>query len=51
MTTLATDSAESGGNPLKKHTVGEVLGVIVAGGYRYTRDDGVQVVPLTALGP
>lgn len=27
------------------------LGVIVARGYGYTRDDGVQVIPLTALGP
>lgn len=27
------------------------LGVIVAGGYGYTRDDGVQVIPVTALGP
>jgi len=27
------------------------LGVIVAGGYGYTRDDGVQVIPITALGP
>lgn len=28
-----------------------VLGVIVAGGYGYQREDGVQVVPITALGP
>jgi hypothetical protein len=28
-----------------------MLGVIVAGGYGYVRDDGVQVVPITALGP
>jgi predicted AAA+ superfamily ATPase len=28
-----------------------VLGVIVAGGYGYTRDDGVQVIPITAFGP
>lgn len=28
-----------------------VLGVIVAGGYGYTRGDGVQVIPITALGP
>lgn len=28
-----------------------VLGVIVAGGYGYARDDGVQVIPITALGP
>ncbi|MEZ5077495.1 MAG: DUF4143 domain-containing protein [Solirubrobacterales bacterium] len=27
------------------------LGVIVAGGYGYTREDGVQIVPITALGP
>lgn len=27
------------------------LGVIVAGGYGYRRDDGVQVIPITALGP
>ena len=27
------------------------LGVIVASGYGYARDDGVQVIPLTALGP
>lgn len=27
------------------------LGVIVAGGYGYVRDDGVQVIPITALGP
>jgi|SRR5215203_371204 len=27
------------------------LGVIVAGGYGYTREDGVQVIPITALGP
>jgi hypothetical protein len=25
--------------------------VIVAGGYGYVRDDGVQVIPITALGP
>ena len=28
-----------------------VLGVIVAGGYGYERDDGVQVIPIVALGP
>jgi predicted AAA+ superfamily ATPase len=28
-----------------------VLGVIVAGGYGYARKDGVQVIPITALGP
>jgi predicted AAA+ superfamily ATPase len=28
-----------------------VLGVIVAGGYGYTREDGVRVIPITALGP
>jgi predicted AAA+ superfamily ATPase len=28
-----------------------LLGVIVAGGYGYVRDDGVQVIPITALGP
>ncbi len=28
-----------------------VLGVIVAGGYGYARNDGVQVIPITALGP
>jgi len=28
-----------------------VLGVIVAGGYGYVRDDGVQVIPITSLGP
>lgn len=28
-----------------------VLGVIVAGGYGYAREDGVQVIPITALGP
>lgn len=28
-----------------------VLGVIVASGYGYVRDDGVQVIPITALGP
>jgi predicted AAA+ superfamily ATPase len=28
-----------------------VLGVIVAGGYGYPREDGVQVIPITALGP
>lgn len=27
------------------------LGVIVAGGYGYTRQDGVQVIPITTLGP
>ncbi len=27
------------------------LAVIVAGGYGYAREDGVQVVPITALGP
>jgi uncharacterized protein len=27
------------------------LGVIVARGYGYTREDGVQVIPITALGP
>ncbi|HET9154189.1 MAG TPA: DUF4143 domain-containing protein [Solirubrobacterales bacterium] len=27
------------------------LGVIVAGGYGYMREDGVQVIPITALGP
>ncbi len=27
------------------------LGVIVAGGYGYTREDGVQVIPISALGP
>lgn len=27
------------------------LGVVVAGGYGYTREDGVQVIPITALGP
>jgi len=27
------------------------LGVIVAGGYGYTREDGVRVIPITALGP
>jgi predicted AAA+ superfamily ATPase len=28
-----------------------VLGVIVATGYGYTRDDGIQVIPIGALGP
>lgn len=28
-----------------------VLGVIVAGGYGYVREDGVQVIPITSLGP
>jgi uncharacterized protein len=28
-----------------------LLGVIVAGGYAYVREDGVQVIPITALGP
>jgi predicted AAA+ superfamily ATPase len=28
-----------------------VLGVIVAGGYGFSREDGVQVIPITALGP
>lgn len=28
-----------------------VLGVIVAGGYGYVREDGVRVVPITSLGP
>jgi len=28
-----------------------VLGVIVAAGYGYEREDGVQVIPITALGP
>jgi uncharacterized protein len=28
-----------------------VLGVIVAGGYGYTREDGIQVIPITTLGP
>lgn len=28
-----------------------LLGVIVAGGYGYARKDGVQVIPITALGP
>ncbi|HET9678101.1 MAG TPA: DUF4143 domain-containing protein [Solirubrobacterales bacterium] len=27
------------------------LGVIVAGGYGYRREDGVQVIPITSLGP
>jgi len=27
------------------------LGVIVAGGYGYMREDGIQVIPITALGP
>jgi hypothetical protein len=27
------------------------LGVIVAGGYGYVRDDGVRVIPITSLGP
>ena len=27
------------------------LGVIVAGGYGYVREDGVQVIPVTELGP
>jgi predicted AAA+ superfamily ATPase len=27
------------------------LGVIVAGGYGYTREDGVQVIPISTLGP
>jgi predicted AAA+ superfamily ATPase len=27
------------------------LGIIVAGGYGYTREDGIQVIPITALGP
>ena len=27
------------------------LGVIVGSGYGYTRDDGVQVIPIGALGP
>lgn len=27
------------------------LAVVVAGGYGYTREDGVRVVPITALGP
>lgn len=28
-----------------------LLGVVVAGGYGYVREDGVQVIPITALGP
>lgn len=28
-----------------------VLGVIVGGGYGYVREDGVQVIPIAALGP
>lgn len=28
-----------------------MLGVIVAGGYGYVREDAVQVIPITALGP
>jgi predicted AAA+ superfamily ATPase len=28
-----------------------VLGVIVASGYGYRREDGIQVIPITALGP
>ncbi len=28
-----------------------VLGVIVAGGYGFRREDGVQVIPVTSLGP
>lgn len=28
-----------------------LLGVIVASGYGYVREDGVQVIPITALGP
>jgi predicted AAA+ superfamily ATPase len=28
-----------------------VLGVIVAGGYGYDREDGVRVIPITSLGP
>ena len=28
-----------------------VLGVVVGGGLGYTRDDGVQVIPIGALGP
>ena len=27
------------------------LGVIVSSGYGYTREDGVQVIPIGALGP
>ena len=27
------------------------LGIIVAGGYGYTREDGIQVIPITAFGP
>jgi hypothetical protein len=27
------------------------LAVLVGGGYAYTRDDGIAVVPLGALGP
>ncbi len=27
------------------------LGIIVAGGYGYVRGDGIQVIPITALGP
>jgi len=35
------------------NTAGEpkVLGVIVSSGYGYMRDDGVAVIPITALGP
>ena len=29
----------------------KVLGVIVSSGYGYMRDDGVAVMPITALGP
>lgn len=28
-----------------------VLGVIVAGGYGYIREDGIRVIPITSLGP
>jgi predicted AAA+ superfamily ATPase len=35
----------------KRSGAPEALGVIVAGGYGYVREDGVQVIPITSLGP
>jgi predicted AAA+ superfamily ATPase len=36
---------------MKRSGKPSALGVIVATGYGYTREDGVQVIPITALGP
>ncbi|UOE43142.1 DUF4143 domain-containing protein [Agromyces larvae] len=35
----------------ERHGVPAVLGVITSTGYGYRRTDGVQVIPITTLGP